>query len=141
MKGKCIRREEYLRKTWIWVDPISVVGGSAPWDQILLLFRVLLCLSQACLSQGYFQLRPSFPASFPSPGSAGEISLHNREHGKEQTYLCSVCPFCIFVVTSQRQENWPATPCGSSFPYLSCCSAQACSGGAECCGQVDEMIP
>lgn len=78
-----------MRKTWIWVDPICVAAGSAPWDELLLLFHVFLCLSQACLSQGYFQLHPSFPASFLSPGSAGEISLHNREHGKEQTYLCS----------------------------------------------------
>lgn len=37
-------------------------------------------------------------------------------------------------------RNWPAC-CGSSFPCLSCLISQACSGGAECCGQVDEMIP
>lgn len=95
------------------------------------------------LSQpGLFSATSILSCFFPVP-RLGRRDLSSQQGAWKgaNISLFWVCPFCIFVVTSQRQENWPATPCGSSFPYLSCCSAQACSGGAECCGQVDEMIP
>lgn len=113
-----------MGKKWIWVDPICVIGefySMGPTPAALPCFPLLVPgLSQP----GLFSAMSILPCFFPVPRLWGEISLHNRQHGKEQIFLCSesVPSASLWYLLRGRKIGLPL--CGSSFPCVSCLSSQ-----------------
>lgn len=91
LKTKSVSEEKIHKEGSIYgeemVDPISVVGGFCSMGPTPAALPRFLLPFPGLSQPGLFSAM-SILLCFPSPGSAREISLHNRQHGKEQTFLC-----------------------------------------------------